>query len=1105
MLKKLKTNLKSLFSKKLPILLLLGFFGFSGLVLSLPKKASAACTGVTSPFICDQSTINLSFSSNQVRIGDKITFSITVNNNTGLENLLGNKLQDQRTVQVLTGTKIVQSKALPVSPNATIDLSPVTIGAPWFTQPNKYKIRASISLGCTNDVSLQCISLYGPELDLTVLEANKTGPATLTIDQTDKSAMPGSDSVSVRFNFNYLPGGTGKTPSKFLYYCDYKENQTNGPMSLSVGSNSFSCAYTGSVRDYSVLVQAIDSSNPPVVIASASSKVQITGNERNEGESIVGANANDGLLGLLVKIVNFLIGILQEIIFGIFYLLIAPIMQAVLSIRTYTDTFAAVIYPGWEIIRNLCNIIFIIALIAIAMGTLLRVEKYQYKHLLVQLILAALLINFSLVIGQAILGVADTLQNQFLPNSTEVIRALAKDLMVGYRSVVWNLDFSKYGYISSFAQPLFFLALSLGSFCVFLAIAAFLVIRMAMLWILLMISPIAYAAGVLPQTEHYRTEWWTTFLKYAFFTPIMAFFLNMTAIIANTYQNNQLFTQFGLKDSDFGGSGLANFIFRIGSNLILLVFLMVALIVAEKFSIYGAGAITKIAKGGIMAPFAGAGWGIQRGLGYVGRKWNEMTADMVHGRKMTKGQRVKFALLNPVAAVKGWQKHSEELKHAAQAEAEAVGLMAVEQTLSPGKAFNRKAIAERAHDAEFLKNYSDLTREEGVDTAYDAATMKKDMNGKAARRAVYQANMKEGWVDDIVQEADENGRGKELIAQMRALKSKYKITDADFEEVNEYEWDTEINPTTGKKRYKRDSDGKKIAKKDAAGNEIVIGTKRRLKYDAKTRRAMQLAMFGEKIHYETDENGVEREIVEFEDQAAAKLVADEGEVLGKSTKHAEYMADQVYDAKSHHGQGGYRLYELEFATQVQDEMGTHDVVNGRAVSGKYQGQLITVNHEGAVHSRREVAKWQSREQAGIAHHALMDISNGKLDKEMFQVVSKALSENPGFAQERTANMLLTGTDDPAKLRSIIDEYWKTGKLNVDDASKKRIADMASVSPEALKAVLARFVNKAKGNEPDMIAKNPADGPSRGLVIEGYEQNPGVYTSLNLNNLLIKKP
>lgn len=337
------------------------------------------------------------------------------------------------------------------------------------------------------------------------------------------------------------------------------------------------------------------------------------------------------LLGLLVKIVNFLIGILQEIIFGVFYLLIAPIMQAVLSIRTYTDTFAAVIYPGWEIIRNLCNIIFIIALIAIAMGTLLRVEKYQYKHLLVQLILAALLINFSLVIGQAILGVADTVQNQFLPNSTEVIRALAKDLMVGYRSVVWNMDFSKYGYISSFAQPLFFLALSLGSFCVFLAIAAFLVIRMAMLWILLMISPIAYAAGVLPQTEHYRTEWWTTFLKYAFFTPIMAFFLNMTAIIANTYQNNQLFTQFGLKDSDFGGSGLANFIFRIGSNLLLLVFLMVALMVAEKFSIYGAGAISKIAKGGIMAPFAFTGWGAKNLVnlgrrtltGYFGEKVGE--------------------------------------------------------------------------------------------------------------------------------------------------------------------------------------------------------------------------------------------------------------------------------------------------------------------------------------------------------------------------------------------------------------------------------------------------------------------------------------------------
>src|SRR6185369_10487991 len=78
---------------------------------------------------------------------------------------------------------------------------------------------------------------------------------------------------------------------------------------------------------------------------------------------------------------------------------------------------------------------------------------------------------------------------------------------------------------STIVQSLVWLSMSLGTFATFLAIAVFLLIRIVFLWVLLLVSPIAYAAGILPSTAHYRDEWWDTFLKYAFFTPIMAFFL----------------------------------------------------------------------------------------------------------------------------------------------------------------------------------------------------------------------------------------------------------------------------------------------------------------------------------------------------------------------------------------------------------------------------------------------------------------------------------------------------------------------------------------------------------------------------------------------------
>ncbi len=70
--------------------------------------------------------------------------------------------------------------------------------------------------------------------------------------------------------------------------------------------------------------------------------------------------------------------------------------------------------------NQLCNIFFILALIIIAMATLFRIDSYKYRDLLVQLIIAALLINFSLVIAQAVLGLADTVQAQFFADKTTI-------------------------------------------------------------------------------------------------------------------------------------------------------------------------------------------------------------------------------------------------------------------------------------------------------------------------------------------------------------------------------------------------------------------------------------------------------------------------------------------------------------------------------------------------------------------------------------------------------------------------------------------------------------------------------------------------------------
>ncbi len=496
-----------------------------------------------------------------------------------------------------------------------------------------------------------------------------------------------------------------------------------------------------------------------------------SGNNLNAGPGVT-----DKLMQLLNEIVAFVLASIQQLIYGIFFLLVSPVIVAVLGIHAYQDTFVAVIYSGWETIRNLCDIFFIVALIIIAMATLFRVESYKARHLLVQLIIAALLINFSLVIGQSILAVADTVQAQFLPADAASVNGLAYKLMTTNNSTLMNYLQGQQNAnasavnssIGGLVASVFWVAMSLGSLAVFGAIAAFLVIRIVMLWLLLMISPVAYAVGVLPSTAQYREKWWKEFLKYAFFTPIMAFFLNMAALMAtNATVNSQL--QIAANNASIfnGQNGLSSLIVTLGSNILLLVFLIASLKVATLAGVYGAQGITDIARKGIFAPFQGAAFLAGRGVGWVNRKRQEIGSSLLEQEGEHKPGFLKktgFLLSNPDAFFKGWQQRAEELKHQAEGTATAGGREMSERFLTRGKLkIPYRQFAERKDENALVQDYSTMRKESLMDAAADAEKLGGE-EGKRRRRAIVLAAAKQGYMDDLLrkkhfadQYADDDG------------------------------------------------------------------------------------------------------------------------------------------------------------------------------------------------------------------------------------------------------------------------------------------------------------------------------------------------------------
>lgn len=221
---------------------------------------------------------------------------------------------------------------------------------------------------------------------------------------------------------------------------------------------------------------------------------------------------------------------------GIFISLLVVVAQY----NTFLN--APVVQQGWPIVRDLMNMAFIIALLIISAGTVLRLQNYRYNRLLGKLIIMALLVNFSKFIAVFLLQFAQVVMLTF-------VNAF-RDIAMGNFSSMFGLDavlnFSNEkiaeGIASTSAQTtagVFItlvagLAMMIIAFVVMLAITVVLFVRIVALWLLIVLSPIAYALRILPNTEKYASQWWSEFGKYVVVGPVLAFFLWISlALVSN--------------------------------------------------------------------------------------------------------------------------------------------------------------------------------------------------------------------------------------------------------------------------------------------------------------------------------------------------------------------------------------------------------------------------------------------------------------------------------------------------------------------------------------------------------------------------------------------
>ncbi len=199
---------------------------------------------------------------------------------------------------------------------------------------------------------------------------------------------------------------------------------------------------------------------------------------------------------------------------------------------------------GWTWSRNLVNIFLVLGMLIIGIATILRVEEYGVKKALVRLIIAALLINFSLMIAGVFIDFADVFTNFFL-GKIKGDKGFSEVLMgaSGFDQFYSKLgDFKNppsfletwatagKAVIGAFIGLLFTIAMGVLLLIAFAAVFVLFLFRYMALIILLIVAPFAWFFWVFPGLsaavgQSIWSKWWSTFFKWVLFAPIMLFFI----------------------------------------------------------------------------------------------------------------------------------------------------------------------------------------------------------------------------------------------------------------------------------------------------------------------------------------------------------------------------------------------------------------------------------------------------------------------------------------------------------------------------------------------------------------------------------------------------
>lgn len=282
---------------------------------------------------------------------------------------------------------------------------------------------------------------------------------------------------------------------------------------------------------------------------------------------------------------------------------------------------------AWGILRDIANMLLLFGFIFLGVATILDSDKFATKKAIPQLLIFAILMNFSLFACEAIIDVANgtssLLYSQADPMSTQ-----CNGSDVG-RNLGDQCSFLNYGIaghimqstgLSTFwqnvtnpqANPIALLALALFATIgtiVCLAAAIMLTIRLVVLTFLMISSPIGFAGMAIPFFHKFSNDWWNRVIHQSFFAPIMFLLIFISLKLADSFSSATS------QSAGLGAVATNPNALDMGVVLVFMLvcgFLLASIIVAHRFGAMGAQGAIGFSKKLVLGAYGGIS-------GYAGR------------------------------------------------------------------------------------------------------------------------------------------------------------------------------------------------------------------------------------------------------------------------------------------------------------------------------------------------------------------------------------------------------------------------------------------------------------------------------------------------------